>query len=376
MKFKKILFLHLLVFFAAAKLLSILINQSDFLAYLPERQKLIQAHIPTFMSENKEKHKNIFLGFSIFHLFLNPNVYDDEMLAFGIESDSVNYSFAGNMGSGQYVQTVQLKKHFQSNSFKVDNTIFELSPFSFSRRYYDVHFRRNEVGNPGMFFTFDLTLELIKQDFPGALLIILNQLLRPVDLFDYIIKANMENVKLIWPGILVHLFTEPFKEQLLWNVKTKGMEGWNLPATQYEFDAAIDSIHKPENWMNMLRAYFRGNSIGKNFSIKPQFFEKFLQSIKAAQGFSENTIVVLLPYAPTFDKYLKQYIDEEVTISLIHTETHAKIIDLRETFEFTDDDFADAIHPKPKTMNLLVKTLAKCLLKENLLNELCLYKKK
>lgn len=202
------------------------------------------------------ENKFLFFGTSIYQYFLNPKHFDQDLKALGVESKSYNLAFEGLFGPGQLAFTTRLESEFYQRNSKFRAAIFELSPACLNRRFYDRHREMLDFVLPGIFLNFSTWVKMFLIDAPGTSYLLFDQFFRPASWTLFfsltgIMGISKEEMTVEWPE-LVQLWTDQkFSDPEAWNRETSGLSNWNFPATQKDFDAAVESIHQPDNWQRM-----------------------------------------------------------------------------------------------------------------------------
>ncbi|MFZ3230193.1 MAG: hypothetical protein WA160_08310 [Pseudobdellovibrio sp.] len=323
-------------------------------------QKRFEALLQNISEISKDSNnKTLFVGTSIFQYFLDPSDFDEAMQSKGVLSKSYNLGFEGNIGSGTYAMMNRLETEFKSRNAHFKNIIFEFSPACLNKTFYNNHLFVIDIRHPQIFLDNQTWDKIFIQNAPAAAYLLTNQILKPLDweFLSYRKLLGFADYKKKLPGVADAFSSKIFYEVPEWDIKSSGLSNWNLPKTTIEFENLIEDIHEVENWKSMIFRYRIGNGISSSFSYEPSLVNYYIESVRAASRMADNVILVILPYAPSFQKSVDEFVDYEYLINKFSKETNAKIIDYRKSFSNTDNDFADAMHLRKENMKRYMNIL-------------------
>jgi hypothetical protein len=306
---------------------------------------------------------NIFIGTSVFQYFLDPRVYDEELLKFGIEMRSFNLAFEGNIGIGLTSYVYRLNSECEKNNVLFDTVFFEIIPSAENKKFFHSHQNMIEIGNPDVFLDKNTWTKLFFKDPISSIYLSFSNLAQPLR-WEYLMYSLITSKK-IDPNLrkfagITNFWSLPyFYEKPEWNIKTAGLVNWNFPESRTKFDEAMNFVHSPEQWSIFLKEYVNGNGISKNFKYEENLIDQYIQAINSSKKFAKQVIIIKLPTAPSFQALVDQYVNEEYMLNRVRKETGVKILDYTKIGQFTDNDFADPMHLRKETMNYYLKILAK-----------------
>jgi hypothetical protein len=305
--------------------------------------------------------KTLFIGTSIFHYFLRPDAFDESMANHGVKTTSYNMGFGGLMGPSYLALVNRLFDEAKGNRFRA--VVFEFSPVSLSRQFYESYKTELDLDFPAIFLSGPSLWRFAQRDPPSASWMLLNQTLQPFDwgkfgLFYRFIWGR-ERYQVGRMAGAPGLFQLPeYYEVPEWNATVNGRYDWNLARSASSFEQDVAEIHEPSQWRNMIQKYVTGHSLNSRFKMDRGMLDATIQSVRVAKELATQRVVVILPYAPSFQILADKFVDYPGTISKIERETGVEVIDLRNVIPLTDEDFVDAMHPKFETMNKLMAIVA------------------
>lgn len=334
-----------------------------------KRFKGLMENIDAIAADSNQK--TLFLGTSIYKYFLDPREYDAKVKENGVDTKSYNLSFEGSVGSSIYSMTQRLRAEFLKRNARFKTVVFELSPACFNKTFYRNHRLMVDFTYPKIFLDDSTWQKMLIQNTPDASYLLLNQELKPFnwDFFPYRrFFGFAKAAPLKWPGIAGIWSHKAFYEVPEWNPETSGYVNWNLPHSEDDFNSMQDRLHEKENWDHMIFKYREGNGIYPSFGFEPNLVKYYIEAVKEASQFAENVYLVILPYAPAFQRPVNKFVDKNYIISKMTNETGATVIDYTDALPVTDLDFADAMHLRKETMNRFLTLLAERIASDQKIN--------
>lgn len=307
----------------------------------------------------KPESTTLFFGNSIFQLFLDPEMYDRKVRAFGSASESYNLAFAGHMGLGTLAFVERFRSELPANTH-FREVIFEISPLSYAKQIHREASFALDVERPGIFLSAKMWPSFFWNEPELALNALFNVILQP---FDWCEAMGVKRrLSLTWDfrplSIPDFVFERPFQEHAFWRLDTRGLSNWNLPESQMAFNRLLSSFREPENWNRMMRTYVRAHAVNSGYRMDDYGVHVFTRSLTAASSFSKKVYGIVMPYEPEFQRLVEQHVDYEGFLRQVAEDSGITIIDLRKEFPVESRDFADAMHLKKEVFDRLLTYLA------------------
>lgn len=305
----------------------------------------------------------LFVGTSPWHFFLDPVFFDAEMAAHGRDSVSYNLSFFGLVGSPMLTWMNRLRDEFGGE--KVQSVFIEFSPVALGTEFNVRRAPELDAVVSAIFANSQVWKNLFRADPQNAAMLMLNQTIRPLNWrhipgLEYILPVERRRLDADADpmGMLYLWGNRAFNERPLWKLETRGLNNFNRPRAESEFQRVLSFLQTPEQAENAMAAYKRVFHANADFKFDPRAISNFIESVRSAQKFSGRVYLVWLPNSPPFEKLLTEHVPTAELIARIERETDAKIIDLRQAVPVTAADFVDPMHPSPETMKRFLNALA------------------
>lgn len=308
---------------------------------------------------------NFFLGSSAWEFFLNTDHFDRELSKRGLKEASYNLAFRGMIGASQFALVSNLKNNEVLKKKKINSMIFEFAPAAMATPFINFRKRMIESLYTNIFINDQVELDFLKSD--------------PAFWVSYriMLALDLQNIHSLWRHRLNLNATrkkdktkktlslenfwgsEIFEEKDAWNPSTKGLNNWNLPESQAEFEKAYDVLHEPVKWKEMLRGYKGGFGInGEGFRLNQTAFDMFIRSVNLSKDFSKKQFIVLLPLSPDLQSSADQSVNYSELSREVFRRTGIEVIDLRNKLPLSNADFMDAVHMKREKLDQFLEIFA------------------
>jgi hypothetical protein len=313
--------------------------------------------------------KILFLGTSTWHYFLNPLHMDDQLAKRSVSSESYNISFAGAIGQTLAIYTRRLQSEFYDRHAKFGATVIELNPLSLSREFHLRNYDHLDWRLSSIFLNWRMWRESAMLNPPNAAYLVFDQLLQPIDIEVMFNEALGRTRVISRPGVASFWGRSEFLERPAWNAHYRGLSNWNLPASKKEFTEALENLHQPDEWENMLSRYSNVHGLDDRFAYDRNSVEMFMTSVRLAKKFSHHVYIVLFQATPSIQATLDRYADIDGLKRRLEKETGVQVLDYSKSFHLRDQDFADAEHPRTATIDRWLPLLADQMIRDQVFSQ-------
>ncbi|MCB0419617.1 MAG: hypothetical protein KDD61_01385 [Bdellovibrionales bacterium] len=307
----------------------------------------------------------LFIGTSIYQYCLNPLSFEEALKKSNKPSlKAFNLSFEGNMGFGLLAQMRRLEHEFRKAKTKKFHTIvLEMSPVSYSQKFYERHQVMLEKVHPWIFIDKENRLSFFIKN-PTVVAALYSN--RWISDFDW---YNLRKVKEFFIGPISvprnkfggasGYWSRPhFYEKPEWNLATHGFVNWNLPSSKKRFDHLYEYLHIKLVWNRELKRYLDGHAVNNTFQFSTPMLRSLSESVEIAKKLADRVLLVFLPNSPDFQSEINKYIDYDYFTKNVVNSSDTNIVNFTHKFHLSPKDYLDAMHPRHETMNLFLEALA------------------